>query len=254
VANSYPPAKVHWSPNHPITKFWISNAGTGIDDILADIVLDASTLPLSDGDPVTSMGFLTSDNPPTYQDSNQNGLGTIKFDGVGNVMTGAFTPEMKNFTFFAVMTYGTHLDNAGLITCADTGGNDWDAIDGFGFLVHSGSGDPGKAITIREAGGDGLSLTSSFPDPNQFALFEVTVNYDTGVAVANVNGVQTATDTVSDEGLIKPQLFALGARILTGAYSVFADCEFAEFRLYNRVVSDIEKTAIRNKLLSKWGI
>jgi len=139
-------------------------------------------------------------------------------------------------------------------SAAGTGGNDWDAIDGFGFLVHSGSGDQGKAIMIREAGGDGLSLTSAFPDPNQFALFEMTVNYDTGVATAYVNGVQTVTDTVSDEGLIKPQLFALGARILTGSYSLFTDCEFAEFRLYNREVSVNRQASIRQELMVKWGV
>jgi len=226
------------------------------DEIIIDpdIALDTSTLTLNDGDAVKTLGFLTSTDSPTYNANNQNGLGTIKFDGVGNVMTGAFTPEMRNFSFYAVMTYGTHLNNGGLITCADTGGNDWDAINGFGFLVHSGSGDQGKAIMIREAGGDGLSLTSAFPDPNQFALFEMTVNYDTGVATAYVNGVQTVTDTVSDEGLIKPQLFALGARILTGSYSLFTDCEFAEFRLYNREVSVNRQASIRQELMVKWGL
>jgi len=120
MANSYPPAKVHWSPNHPITKFWISNAGAGVVDGIeaakavfhAAYAVNGESLPLVTGTPPATSPHTASIYAPDFEGVYREFGADLPVWKWGRVVNNIFPDYSENI----VNDIPTQKSNANLIT------------------------------------------------------------------------------------------------------------------------------------------
>ncbi len=201
--------------------------------------LDATTLALSDGDPVaswpdqSSQGHTCSQgNPaaqPTYRTAQQNGLPLVRFDG-GDVLSaiGSYS-YVQPSTLFVVASYeAANLGTTNIIV----GG----AVGAEHTLRTDASNQPalfaGTALATTETFADGCHLFSAA--------------FAGGASQLWVDGRLVAS---GDAGAQAAQTFAVGA----GADgSLPSRSAIGEVRFYNRLLGSTERQAVEAELRTKW--
>ncbi len=200
--------------------------------------LDASTLGLSDNDPVPTWtdvsgegnNATTIEGIPYYKAAGIGGIPTVHFDagdGLGNSVNYSAGPV----TIFYVsrQTGGSNQ------RVFDSQSNNW--------LLGYWGGSRGSAYYEGDVllGGNGASDTNPH-------LYATTIGGSGQNSTVWAEGVQIASNQNGTQG---PNGVSLGGG---GAYNEFSDCEISEVLLYNRILDANELLAVGGYLTAKYGL
>ena len=184
---------------------------------------------------------------PTFDDDGINGLPAIKFDGVDDQFTAAFTAMRgaNSHTSFVVFTKPT----TGSGTILVTGSSNL-----AGLYMEVGTASSGYRYTHRSPvtnlGGD--NIASGDMPLNTAQIFTATRNHLLGEMHTYVNGVleDSLTTFVAPDGLSGVTDIWIGSNV-TGR---FFDGHIGEIIIFERALSDFERGEVEDYLKDKWKI
>lgn len=206
-----------------------------------DIWLDASTLALSNNDPVSSWTDVsgnqidadqaTASNQPTFLTNQVNGLPTVSFDGTDDYLEHIFTNEATAATIFIVASPNS-LSNQTLV-----------ASDNHHISYNSG--------TMRAEYPGGIVGKGS---PQSYTLSYMYTSSEavssTPIALFSNNGTSSKNRT----GFTSYTASSVGARFRNSAYQNFFNGEIAEIILYNQELNSVQRKIVANYLSSKYDL
>lgn len=218
------------------------------EDVAGLIVwLDADAITgLADLDPVASWDNIASGGGsetfsqstaaarPTYRTNILNGLPAVRFDGSADHLDGATARTLKPATLFAVIKPSSLTGATVLGITASTAGLAWDHASGPPRLLSAETAQIGAASTSLVAG----------------TAYQIDASYASdGAFLFGINGSNDGSGT--NNTTINARTCCVGAR--NSDRDFFAG-DLHELLVYNSVLTAGDRTAIRDYLISKWGL
>ena len=228
-----------WSTSQISRTIPISNIYTWLDaSSVNNFTLDANNKVLAWNDKNNTLNFTQTNS--TYRpvfDTNK-----VIFNGTYLTMIDTSVLNLNNFSIFYVFEEITHTNNAGLLSCINTNGNDDQTTNGFAITTPSSNTIQLKINNIA------LNYTSSLSKK----LYEF--NIKNGNGTLYINGVQQGTATFGSLGTGKK--FAIGARQTNGEINIsnLLNINLYELIILNTSATYSERSQIYSYLNEKWNI
>ena len=241
-----------------LQAYWELNeaSGTRIDLADSNNLTDNNTVTTVAGNCLNAVGTWTdlSGNgrhavqatqalKPVFRMNSIGGKPVVKFDGIDDYMTvdaavGPTTP----FSIYIVgkLTTATAAFKNVIGMSQNTAVKNWL----YGFT----NADSNATFLVLNTTGI-TSNAATFTDP-QIILTQINLNSQTGLSEVRVSG-NSKTGT---QGTVTSDAVYFGARTLGGAFQLWADFQFAEVIIYNRLLNSMENRRIEYYLSRKWGI
>ena len=185
-------------------------------------------------------------NSPVRKAAEQNGLDALFFDGINDGLGIQYNiVGLNEITIFAVAKNAGTLDDTPIFfgNYGSTGGAG-------GLFVQLGVNDTAVAVGGRPTNkGDAYNTAQSGSESLDFTVATGIVS--NGNVSARTNGTSLATYNASAGNLVGESVLEIG-RI--PAFSLFYKVYLAEIIVYNFALSDTDREAVENYLMSKWGI
>ncbi len=187
---------------------------------------------------------LTSSSQPIFQTGVQNGLASILYDGVDDLLEGTVDFQSETaYTIFIVCGFTTGLDIGSLFS---NSGSDSRQIN----IMRRSDAPPRFDVFLQDSSSNLLRPTPACPASAHCLL---TIQYETGRIITGVNGINytETTGTYTAESLAggtPPRVGGVGGGVLS--YNGHID----EIRIASGIISESWRTAVDSELISKWGL
>jgi hypothetical protein len=190
---------------------------------------------------------------PLFVSNAINGLPTIRFDGTNDVLRSiGFGTTASEMTFFIVATPLSNTGSYRSFLAANTSGNH-DYATGFNIDQTNGGSSAFNLLNLEGAkggGGGGVDIKTSSDPFGTFKVLSLTYGnnqpnqlYVNGIAEGNRQGNANA---------ISLQEMRVGARFYGGSERGYLHGEISEVIVYDRLLTNTERQAVENLLLTKY--
>lgn len=185
-------------------------------------------------------------NGPARKAAEQNGLDALLFDGVNDALTINYNIVGLNaITFFVVAKQAGTLDDSSMAigNYGITSGTD-------GITCYLGQSDSAFAVSGRPTSSSN-SYTVAGSGSESLEFIVGTGIFSNGSLFARTNGASLATASVSAGNLVGESSLEIAH---LSAFSIYYKIQVAEILIYDSALSDADREAVENYLMTKWGI
>jgi hypothetical protein len=198
----------------------------------------------------------TSGNRPMRKTNQQNGLGTLLFDGTDDNLAGSdfMDGSTGGLTVFFVYKRNATGARHDLLVKTNTNSHGW--------MITNTSGDKLQGFSTLTNGGSSQRSTSNAVSASSYIAVSWRFAQDAFTSMTfKRNGVDIAMDNAtnpSGSGVSNPPdtsgVVRIGAQEYLGSFYHHSSVNFAEIIIYDSALSDANRALLENYLLAKWGI
>jgi hypothetical protein len=198
----------------------------------------------------------TSANRPARKTSQQNGKDTLLFDGTNDQMAASDFLDVNTGGITAFVVYKRNATGAlhELITKANTSGLGWffrhNAADKLAANLQGTAYDVSSRASSNTVTASSYIAAAMWFTSGSFQSIAYSRNGTALSMAAAVNdygsGAQTPPDTTG--------VMRIGAQEYGGVFYFHANANIAEVLMYDSALSDTDREAVENYLMTKWGI
>ena len=229
---------------------------------IGDLIVDASSLGLSNGDPVNSytMGAYTLSplsTSPTYNSTGINGHPSIQFSGTDMMKSTTGISDLNN-TDYSLYMIGTTTANGNsdqhtrIITPGSTSNGAWIVNNTFGGTdVRALTGGSAAGIDEYDMTGKLQFLVSTRVDLSLGRKSDM-VSLETPELRTSETVFQAPGSANFHEFIFTPSVFLSGAGNADGILSSASTLQFGELRIHTSYLSDQDHEDTIQELLAKW--
>jgi hypothetical protein len=194
----------------------------------------------------------TSGKRPTRKTAQQNGLGTLLFDGVNDVLDGSDFLDLNtgSMTIFAVYKKTATNTRYDFIIKTSTSGNGWLLLLNPSNVAFRSQNESGATMattsTISTAGWTVTSLSVSAGSVGSTVIYRNGSALTMDSPTQSTGGLETPPNT---NGIIR-----IGAQEYVGDFYFHTSADVAEILMYDSALSSTDRSLCTQYLMSKWGI